>query len=296
MNTRLLETIIAISEEKSLSRAADRLLVTQPALSQQVKKLERELDARLFRREKNQLLLTDAGRIYVNGARSALNIYYRALEEIERQRVSGRRQIILVMNGSLLPDFSTRILPSFAETHPGVFLNVINGNASVAKDYLTGGMAELAVMAAGELTHSILEYLPLRDDELLLSLPQGHPLIRLFRKTGVRLEELADQPFILNRNGSYFQTHERRLFAAARFTPKVLCEISDLAAARHMVAEGKGAAFLPRSLAEPEDGCAYFSLTPPACFHVVLAYHKSTVLAGAMRELIFLFLNAYGET
>ena len=61
MNTRLLETIIAISEEKSLSRAADRLLVTQPALSQQVKKLERELDAKLFRREQNQLLLTDAG-------------------------------------------------------------------------------------------------------------------------------------------------------------------------------------------------------------------------------------------
>lgn len=54
MNTQQLEYVIAISEEKSFSRAADRLLVTQPALSQQVKKLEKELGAKLFRREKNE--------------------------------------------------------------------------------------------------------------------------------------------------------------------------------------------------------------------------------------------------
>ena len=63
MNTRLLEHIIVISEEKSLSKAADRLLVSQPALSQQLKRLETELDAKLFYREKNRLLLTDAGKM-----------------------------------------------------------------------------------------------------------------------------------------------------------------------------------------------------------------------------------------
>ena len=84
MNTQQLEYVIAISEEKSFSRAADRLLVTQPALSQQVKKLEKELGAKLFRREKNELVLTDAGKVYVNGARSVMSIYLKALEEIRR--------------------------------------------------------------------------------------------------------------------------------------------------------------------------------------------------------------------
>ena len=77
--------------------------------------------------------------------------------------------------------------------------------------------------------------------------------------------------------------------------PNVLCEISDFTAAQHMVASGKAAAFLPRSLAQENDGCAYFPLTPPAAFHIVIAYHKTTVLTGALRDLVMLLLNIYGE-
>ena len=101
MNIHPLEYIIAISEEKSLSRAADRLLVSQPALTQQVKKIEKELDAKLFYRDKNQLLMTDAGKIYVNGARSVLNIYNRALSEIRDLRLSSRRKITLICGNGL---------------------------------------------------------------------------------------------------------------------------------------------------------------------------------------------------
>lgn len=79
MNLQSMEYIIAISEEKSLSRAADRLLLSQAALSQHLKKLEKELDAKLFFRQDGQLLLTDAGRVYVNGARRILNLYDKAL-------------------------------------------------------------------------------------------------------------------------------------------------------------------------------------------------------------------------
>ena len=82
MNTQQLEYVIAISEEKSLSRAAERLLISQAALSQHVKKLETELDAKLFQRQHGHLVLTDAGRVYVNGARRVLDIYNRALYQI----------------------------------------------------------------------------------------------------------------------------------------------------------------------------------------------------------------------
>ena len=62
-----------------------------------------------------------------------------------------------------------------------------------------------------------------------------------------------------------------------------------------MVASGKAAAFLPRSLVQENDGCACFPLTPPAAFHIVIAYHKTTVLTGALRDLVMLLLNIYGE-
>ncbi|MFR5732002.1 MAG: LysR family transcriptional regulator [Clostridium sp.] len=67
MDTKILEYVIAIAEEKSLSKAAERLYLSQPALSQRLKKLEDELGTPLFLREKNGLSITDAGRIYING-------------------------------------------------------------------------------------------------------------------------------------------------------------------------------------------------------------------------------------
>ena len=67
MDTKLIEYIIAIAEEKSLSKAAERLYLSQPALSQRLKKLEDELGTQLFTRERDGLTLTDAGRIYING-------------------------------------------------------------------------------------------------------------------------------------------------------------------------------------------------------------------------------------
>lgn len=176
MNTQQLEYVIAISEEKSFSRAADRLLVTQPALSQQVKKLEKELGAKLFRREKNELVLTDAGKVYVNGARSVMSIYLKALEEIRRQNSEERKQITMVYNNALLPGFSEDVLPEFQKSHPDILLSTINGNAAIAKDYVMGGMADLAVMASREPSHSMLEFIPIRKEELLLALPKDHPM------------------------------------------------------------------------------------------------------------------------
>ena len=82
MSLQSMEYVIAISEEKSLSRAAERLLISQAALSQHVKKLETELDAKLFQRQHGHLVPTDAGRVYVNGARRVLDIYNRALYQI----------------------------------------------------------------------------------------------------------------------------------------------------------------------------------------------------------------------
>lgn len=82
MSLQNMEYVIVISEEKSLSKAAERLLISQAALSQHVKKLETELDAKLFERQHGHLVLTDAGRVYVNGARRVLDIYDKALYRI----------------------------------------------------------------------------------------------------------------------------------------------------------------------------------------------------------------------
>lgn len=293
MNTQILEYMIVISEEKSLTKAADRLLVTQPALSRQLKKLETELGTKLFLREKNEMILTDAGKIYVNGARSVLSIYENALSEIQKLRTSGRKSITMIYNNALLPIFSSEILPAFRELHSSIFISTIDGNASIAKDYLTNSMADLAVLATNDPSHSMLEYIPLRNEELMLAIPSDHPCIPSFQKSGVDFQLLKQEHFILNQINSHFRTMEREIFIHYQFTPNVLCEISDLNASKNMVSNHKGVAFLPSSMAQDCDRYVCFSLDPPAIFHIVIAYHKSIILTKPVRDLILLLLKAY---
>ncbi len=296
MNLQLMEYMIAISEEKSLSRAADRLLVTQPALSQQLKKLENELGTSLFRREKNEMLLTDAGKVYVHGARSVLNIYQNALEEIRRQNITERKQITMVYNNALLPRFSREVLPEFRRLHPDILLSTIDGNVAIAKDYVMGGMADLAVMASREPTHSMLEFIPIRKDELLLALPEDHAAVQAFSKTGrAQIAALAEEWFILNQSDSLFRTLESRIFAGCSFTPRVLCEIADLEASLNMVANHKGLAFVPRSTHEAE-GIRCFSLDPSQEFYVGAAYHKGKTLSRPINDLIRILLRIYDRS
>ena len=293
MNTQQLEYVIAISEEKSLSKAADRLLVTQPALSQQIKKLEQELGTKLFRREKNELLLTDAGKVYVNGARSVMSIYQKALEEIEKLKKEGRRQITMVYNNALLPDFTSSILPGFQKICPDILLSTVNGNASVAKDYLMSGAADLAVMASRELSHSLLDFLPLRKEELVMAMAADHPLAGSFEEGGIDFSSLHDQPFILNQSNSFFRTIEHQIFLDRGIVPKVFCEISDLNASLKMVEDHKGFAFIPRSMEWNKDKVKCFPVDPPTAFFVVIAYHKGSVLSRQIKDLIRVMLEIY---
>lgn len=291
MNTQTLDYIIAIAEEKSISRAADRLLVSQPAVSRQLKRVEDRLGTKLFLRERNEMILTDAGKIYVNGARSVQSIYEHALEEIRKLEQSGKRQITFIYNNALLPDFSSDILSDFRKLHPNTRISTIDGNASIAKDYLSNGMADIAVIATREASHSMLEFMPLRDEELMLALPDSHPCIPFFEKNGVDLSLLENEPFILNQQNSYFRSLEREVLSQCAYTPDVLCEIRDLNASCNMVANQKGIAFLPRSVYRHAEGCRLFSLPAPMIFHVVIAYQKGIILTGPIRDLIMLLLK-----
>lgn len=293
MNTQLLKYIITISEEKSLSKAAEKLLITQPALSQQLKKLEKDLDARLFFRVKNEMCLTDAGKIYVNGARSALSIYNSALNEIEKMQITRKKQITMVYNKALLPSFPAAILPDFTALHLDYNISTIDGNTSVAKDYLLNNMADIAIIATRESSHGLLEYSPLGSDELLLAIPANHPHVEQFRQSGVDLNCLRDDYFILNQKNSYFRTCEQDILTNCQFNPKVICEISDLDTAVHMVSNHKGNAFLPKSMGHNSTAYECFSFQPPATFRIVIAMNKSIPFSRAIKDLIAILVHHY---
>lgn len=179
MNTRAYEAVIALSEEGTQTRAAERLMISQSALSQIIKKTENEVGTSLFTKKSNNYVLTDAGKIYVNGARAVLQIYQNALHDISRIRTRKRKEISIVYNRSLLKNIS-QVIAGFIAKNPNIYIKTIYGNASAAVDYLLNGQADIAVVSTKELSNSLLSFIPLRDEELKLVLPFGHPAIHSF--------------------------------------------------------------------------------------------------------------------
>ncbi|MTK06186.1 MAG: LysR family transcriptional regulator [Hungatella sp.] len=296
MNTQQLEYVIAIAEEKNLSKAAEKLFVTQPALSQQLKKLEEELETKLFYKDKNNYLLTDAGRIYVNGAQYILSLYSNALKEIENLNYVGKKRLTIIYRNDMLPVISKEVLPALAELHENIFIDTIDADGSVAKDYVMNGMADLAVMVTKELSHSMLEYIPLRRENLILAVPENHPCLKQLNKHAVDFSWFSDDSFILNPPKSTFRSCENKIFSSHQFTPSILCESNDLTVMKHMVNCYKGIAFLPESVREEEDNYVCLPLTPPAAFYIVIAYRKSSVLSKPVKDLIKLLLKACENT
>jgi len=281
MNTHQMEYIIAVAEEGRQSRAAERLMVSQPAVSQQVHKVEKELGTPLFQKENGRLVLTDAGKIYVNGARSVLNVYNNALSDIRKIRTRKKKQINLSYNSTLLPDIEG-VLSAFAKTHPDIFISALSMNSSVSRDYLKNSLSDIAVMARTSLSSNTLDFTVLKEDEICMLMSKEDPLVRKFKK-GIRWELLEDSFFILNEPDSFISNETHRLFQHNQFIPQKYCDIADLSAAVKMAVEDQGITFVPKSFPIPKEA-VIFPLSLP--FYIVAAERKNYISGPGARDLV----------
>ncbi len=291
MNTHLMEYVLAVAAEGSQQKAARKLSVSQPALSQQLKKLEAELELPLFERWDRRLCLTDAGKIYVNGAQSVLSIYRQALADIEKLSAQQKNEIRLVYNNGLLADIPA-LLSRFIDKHPELFVRSSNGTAAEAREYLLNGMADLAILSTTELESSLLNFILLKNSELHLFLPFGHPCARQFQQKGIDLQALQQDFFIMGQHGTMLYQLTQQYFNMHQFQPRILCELSGLSTVASMVANRQGIAVLPAEFHDPKHFLD-FPLDPPVSFHIAAAYRKNAYFSDSLRALILCLLEHY---
>lgn len=291
MDTKLIEYVIAIAEEKSLSKAAERLYLSQPALSQRLKKLEDELGTKLFTRERDGLMLTDAGRIYINGGHSILQIKREALQKISSLTHSSRNTLRFACAASS----ALECIPAFRKDHPEIELMVRRSNSLTAKEDLIMGHADLGILLTSSLQHSVLEYIPLWTGELLLAIPDGHPELLPEDIERGDYSALQNDYFVLTHAPSFVRNAEDQALRNMQIQPNIICEIEDDVSRRYMLNKGLGNAFVPSRAPHPEDTFHTYSLNPPLTFYIVAAYQKSISLSEPMKALIRLLLTEYDQ-
>lgn len=292
MDIRFCYYMARIAEEQNLSKAAEKLYITQSALSQQVAKMEQELGTRLFRYQNNKMVLTRAGLIFLDYAKQIIatkETAYQTIANLSRLYTEHISIAISRQTGSFL---MSEILPRFKVDYPDVKINISESDTSAAKQLLINGTVDLALMGNTEEPHVLLNEIPLHQEEIVLIVPHEHPLAAAHRQSAgdslpfFDLRECQGCDFILSKTGTHFRLLVDKILRQHRIIPNIYCEINNFFAVRNMVKNGFGIAFLHRSMVADYDQVCTLTLTPRFVYPHVLAYHKTLVLSEPMKHLI----------
>ncbi|MCM0620640.1 LysR substrate-binding domain-containing protein [Nocardioides bruguierae] len=274
MELRHLRSFVALAEEQHFGRAAARLHLAQPALSQQLQQLEREVGVRLVDRSTRRVALTDAGRLLEERARAVLGDLERTTADLAQVAAGRLGRCSVGFVGTATYDVLPRLARRAREDLPGVTLDLRGEQLAPALlDAVRERSLDLAVLRPGaEPTHDLVVTL-LRAEPLVAVLPTAHPAAAA---GVVDLADLADEVLVTHPSGHRSAMHGRVLEACARagFTPREVLEVGETATLAVFVAGGLGVALVPASVqALRLDGVAYVPLARAEDVDLVLAHH-----------------------
>ncbi len=296
MDLRQLRYLVALAEELSFTRAAASEHVAQPALSQQIRRLEDELGLALVERTTRRVALTEAGELLVVRARRILIELESAHTELQALRGMYTGHVNIGAMHTMGPVDLSLALALFHERHPGVGLTVREQTSEEMAEMLRVDELDLAFLSVTERVESHgLGLDQLLVEELVAVLPHEH---RLGSRTRVRMAELAGEPFISYRQGSRLR---ELLIAAGReagYEPRVTLESNESQRIRRLVARGLGVAILPRSDAEgPGAEVCVATLTDPALTRdITLAWREGRRHAPAAAEFLELARETFSDS
>jgi DNA-binding transcriptional LysR family regulator len=269
MELRHLRYFIAVAEEGHITRAAERLGMQQPPLSQQIKAIERELDVQLFRRRPRGVELTDAGRAFLHDALATLTRLDRGIETTRRTARGEQGRICLgVTQTSPFHPFVPRAIRAFREAYPLVSITLEEGDSYELFERLGNERIDAAFVRTPPPDAQGLVISALLEEELVAALPEGHALAQSDGRadTAIPLKALAGETFINWGRPQGVGSYATMIAAcrAAGFNPRLAHEALRLASTLNLVAVGLGISIVPASLQRIQmDGVVYRRLRSP---------------------------------
>jgi DNA-binding transcriptional LysR family regulator len=244
---RHLRYFIAVAEEGHITRAAERLGMQQPPLSQQIKALERELDVQLFRRKPRGVELTDAGRVYLENARAILDQLGHATETTRRTARGEQGRICIGITPTTpFHPFVPRVIRAFRDAFPQVSLRLEERLGSEFIEQLRNEQIDAAFIRTPLVDPEGLVVSRLLEEPLLVALPSNHARVG---ERALSLRSLARETFIVyGPAGRGFYDPNIWACNAAGFSPRIGQEAPRVTSLLALVATGVGIALVPASL------------------------------------------------
>ncbi len=292
MNFLQLEYFLAICKAKSITKAADELFLTQSALSQQLIRLEKELNASLFNRHGNQLTLTDAGERFYQSAHNMLFEYRNAYASIQDLNEDGGGCLNIAVTKTKSFITLSYLLPGFKQNHPNIRVKITEVESGHVEKQILDGSVDLG-FCYGQRNYPIV-YEQIYSEQILLAMPLecSVPSVQTIDSSPwpcISFESFCKQPFILGNTG-YLREFTLELFRQHDHPLQIAMETSNPGMAHLLVAANAGCAFIgnistwiePVRIHPPR----YFRLEKPAYQQICLGYHERRNVTKPMRAFI----------
>lgn len=287
MHLKELTYIVTLADERSISRAADKLFMAQSSLSQFLSQYEAELGLPLFVRTSKGIRPTAAGTLFIDNARTILTHYRLVQNELWDMAELNGGSVILGISSFRGRHMLPKILKRFYEKYPNIRVDIVEQNSMALEDRLIEGSLDLAVVALPltRLTHEV-EFI--KKDEIFIVANRNHPVMQFARKHKdsphywAELKDTASFEYILSDYDTILGSTSRRQFQKAGIKPIAYnTNISaDLGAS--MARAGLGLAFTYHSCAEDYPDTVYLSIGEDGVFlELALAHPYSTYQSKA---------------
>lgn len=282
MELRQLEYFQMASRLKNITRAAERLRVSQPNITVAIKKLESELGIQLFDRSQKQLALTPEGAVFLNRIEMALRNIEDAVLEVNdyKQLQKGTIKIgIPAMIGAYL---FPKIFSSFQKEHSHLDIYLYEEGSITIREQLERDELDFGIVILTDASPN-LQLLPMSTNQIMACVPPAHPLAS---QKNLSLRQLEDCDLIMLKEGSYIRRLVTTEFKKDNTTPKTVLESNQIETIKGLVASNVGIAFLLDVIVKDVSNIRAIPLSHPLYVDLGLTWKKDRYISRAAQSFI----------
>lgn len=241
MDLLQLEHFLAIVEERTFTRAAERVSRTQPAVSQSIKKLEDEIGAPLFARDVHEVTLTEAGRVLADYARRMVSMRDEAMRRVAELKAMKAGTLKLAAHESAAVYLLPSALKAYHEQYPDIRVGIQRSPLNEIPRRVMDREVDLGFVKDEPAFHE-LQFAEVHTDEMMLVASPKHPLAK---RTDACMKDLAGEAFILHHGCSATAEMVLRLFDQHAVTCRIVAELWSFENVKNFVQENVGIAIVP---------------------------------------------------
>ena len=301
MELKQLEYIVKIAEEGSITKAAEKLFISQSGLNQQLLKLESDLGQQLFHRGKNDFRLTEAGEIYVDYARRILSLKQEAYNKLNdlANNQTGRLRLGLTPERGI--NMLMNVYPAFYRQYPNITIEPQEINIHQQLSMIAKGYLDLGFVTLSEEDKTNDEYVHIYYENILLAVPRSNPLAANGAPPGepfatADLSKFRSEKFVLMFKDSTLRRVIDPLFKEAGFAPQILFETSSNVTLRNMVKNQLACSLISHNYAKDQEDIAYFYLPSRPFWELGATYKRGHYLTKAASSFLELAIQHYRKT